>query len=459
MPNVRHTLHKARNFENQDLMRLPRFSVGRDVARERFFCVLLAMNLLAEQTFAFRSSDALSQVEFLIRLLLPVTIILLFRRFQLSSRAQTLLVMYVVLIAYTFVVGLCSERPDAAAINTLKYFYIFAFLIAMLLVLRPKNFSLRFLSIPVVMGGVFAIQTVIVFFGVQSGHPPPSHMIVYARYKGLPVLSYGWLGYGWAIMAAGTEFQLYRAQSFFMEPTRLASFLEAAIFLGSGVYQSTRSKLILICTVLCTISFVLTFSMTSYIVVFCCGFLYIAIRYFHRVGYAAPVAVLLAICGMVGAVSYYLRTAIGFYTASQSAVNMAFGHSQNELSLRIGNVVDTFRFLAAYPFGIGLLSADESSALGNFAAAGDVSAPLIWLKMAGIPGLTVQLAIIGIVARVAVRHVRLGGIQRYIGLAFFANVLHHCLAGNWFDAMFFFLLSSVLVTDAFEFTFPAEATA
>jgi hypothetical protein len=284
---------------------------------------------------------------------------------------------------------------------------------------------------------------------VQTGHPPAGEIIAYVGYKNLPVLSYGWLGYGSGMMAPGEHFQLYRAQSFFMEPTRLACFLESSALLGFGLYKVTHSKLMLLCVVVCAISFVLTFSTGANIVALLTLIFYFMVRYGYRVRYLAPAVTIVTVVFAVVVIVYCIRTTIEFYDTS--VINMAFGRSETELTARMQYFIDSVRLFIDHPLGIGLIAVEDSTILEHYPGAGDVMAPLIWLKISGFIGFALQLVIIGVVLKVAVRFVRESGIKSSIGLAFVAATLHHCIAGNWFSPTFFFLLATVVMTDAYNF--------
>ena len=49
-----------------------------------------------------------------------------------------------------------------------------------------------------------------------------------------------------------------------------------------------------------------------------------------------------------------------------------------------------------------------------------------------------------------------GSIERYIALSFVACMLHHSIAGDWFTALFFYLLVCLIVTDAYRFRFTGD---
>jgi hypothetical protein len=93
--------------------------------------------------------------------------------------------------------------------------------------------------------------------------------------------------------------------------------------------------------------------------------------------------------------------------------------------------------------------------LEKYPGAGGLIAPLVWVVIGGIVGLTLQLAIVLFaILKVVFRQVQMKGrMERYIALAFVAQVLHHCVAGDWFDPLFFIMLASLILTDSYAFSF------
>jgi O-Antigen ligase len=423
-------------------------SISVHPVRDAVFCVSLGIYLLATQTAMFRADETMASIEFGIKLLMPVWLLVTFRSYKPPAKVILVLCVYVALTIYLIAIGLVSEAPRLVLLNTAKFLYNALFLAILFVTLRRQNCSLKFLAVIPYLGTLFAIQTIIVFALVQSGHPPPSEPIVMVRYKDLRLKSFGLLGYGSSIQAEGKSFQVYRAQSFFMEPTRLASFLESAVILALGLYKVARRKSMLLCAGLSAVSLVLTFSMTGYIVSFSTAIVYLLTQYWRRVRGMAPFISAGTVVIAVAVIYGYINGATTFYQASEQALNVAFGHADTEVTGRAGFVRETIRLIQEHPYGIGVIGAEDSSILQGYAGAGDVIAPMAWLVFAGVPGLMLQLGIITTVLLIAVRRIRLGGIERYIGLAFVAAVLHHCVAGDWFDSRFFLLLAAVLMTDA-----------
>ncbi len=423
--------------------------------RDIFLFILVSIFLVASETWLFKQGIFLKKIEIAIRLIVPIILVLFFRKYTIPNKGKILLTLYGALSFYMLVMVVFSENPSLVALNTAKYLYILALPIALLLTLRPTNFSYHFLYIPVYLGLFFAIQTIILFILVQGGHPPPSHIAILVGYKNLPVLSYGLWGYAHGMQAIGTNLQVYRAQSFFGEPTGLASFLEVSTILSFGLYKIRKDRKMLMVFILCAASLIITFSMTAYVVIFlilCFNFI---VKRWRAMNLLAPVALGLLALFVIIIILFYLQIATNPNIYGQSKLSMAFGHSPREVTARMGFVVDSLRLFKDYPLGIGLVGAENSMILKNYPEASGGIAPFEWSGVAGLVGFIIQLTIVFyLMKNIILKHIKEPNrIECYLGLSFVALLLHHCLAGDWFSGMFFYLLVCLIVTDACQFSF------
>lgn len=423
--------------------------------RDAVFCVLISIFLMASQTWLFKGDELLKKLEFVIRLITPIILIIFYKKYTLPPKAKVLFALYAILIFYVLLTILFSEKPELVALNTAKYLYTFTFPVALFLILRPRNFSYRFLYIIPYLGLFFSIQTIILFILIQTGNSPSSHYITLVGYKNLDVLSYGLWGYAHGMQALGTDLQIYRAQSFFGEPTGLACYLEVATILSFGLYRINKDKKMFLNSVLCAISLIITFSMTAYIVIFLTFFFYYVMINWKKLGYSAPIVFCLAAFLVITIILFYLMIATNNDFYGQSKLGMAFGHSRQELMVRYHFVVDSLRLFIEHPFGIGIIGTEDSPILQSYPNAGGRIAPFVWLGIAGLVGLVIQLTIILFtLKKIVVKQIKTPDrIERYVYVSFVALLLHHCLAGDWFDAMFFYLLVCIVVTDAYQFSY------
>jgi hypothetical protein len=418
------------------------------------FAVLLSLDVIAWQTWAFKADPVWIQVEFAIKLLTPIVLLCVFRCYVPPPKARILLGLYALLMLYVLARVPFSEDPVLVLTNTCKFLYVVSTLLVLFLVVRPSEFSLKFLHVPVVLGVVFALQAITVFVLWVTGHAPQGHMVTLVGYKNLRFLSYGILGYAASLQAGEGALMVYRAQGFFGEPTRMASFQEVSTILALGFYAVRRDRKMLVAALLCATAWLLAFSMTGYVVGFLVVVFYFWTTSWRKWRYLAPA--LTAVIGalVVLAVLAYLEAAVNLYQ-QPGRVAFAFGHPGSEVTYRVGFVRESLRLLLDYPFGIGVIGVENSRILEKYPGAGGLIAPLVWVVIGGIVGLTLQLAIVLFaILKVVFRQVQMKGrMERYIALAFVAQVLHHCVAGDWFDPLFFIMLASLILTDSYAFSF------
>jgi len=427
-------------------------SISRRSARELSFSVLFGVYLIASMTWAFKADSTLLAFEFLCRLLLPIVLFIAYRKFVPPGKAQLVLVGYAAVIVYMFGVAVVSEAPTDVIVNTAKFLHPILFFFALVFVLHPANFSVRFLYAIPILGLIGAIQTLTLAALIYSGHAPPLNNVVLIGYKNFEMPSFGVFGYAWGSIALGTPYQVYRAQSFFGEPTRMASFMGVVTLISWGLYRVLRSRWFLVAAVLGLLTGFMCFSMTVDVVAFLTVVFYFVVTRWRKMGYAGPTTVsVLAVIAVLLVVSY-LRLATSFYDQDLATTNMALGHADTEVSLRVEFVQDSLRLVRDHPFGIGVIGIEDSRILTQYPGAGSVIAPFEWTTKGGLIGLLLQLVLLGYVMKtIVVRQVREGGLQRYVALAFVLVLLHHCVAGEWMDAMFLFLLAAVLMLDRYNF--------
>lgn len=421
--------------------------------------VLVSIFLVTSDSFLCKGNIIFKYFEVASRVLIPIIFIFFFRKYNIPHKGKTIFIFYMIIVFYLLFLSLFSENPRLVFINTVKFLYILTFPIAFFLILHPDNFSYNFLYIPVYLGLFFSLQTIILFILIQTGNPPNSHILTLIGYKNLEVLSYGFWGYGNSMLAIDSPLQVYRAQSFFGEPTSLSSFLEVSTILSFGLYKIKKNKKMLIISALCFIAIILSFSMTAYIVIFLILFFCYFIKVSKKSFILTPAILVIMIPLAVFIIVVYLNAATASNFYGQSKLSMAFGHSYGEIECRIGFIVDSLRLLKDYPFGIGLIGEKDSLIAVNYLGAmRSRMAPFFWSTTAGVIGLIIQITIIFyLFMSIIIKRVRISEkIEQYVSLSFLACILHHILSGNWFSSMFFYLMVCVIATNAYHFSFYSD---
>lgn len=427
-----------------------------ELVRGAVLIFLVSIFWMALDSWLFKQSTFLKVLEVVIRLIVPVMLIVLFRKYVVPPKARILLFIYGILSFYMLFIAFFSENPNLVILNTVKILHVLVFFVALLLVLHPRNFSYHFLYVPVFLGFFLSIQTIILFILMQTGHPPFGHIATLVGYKNMDVLSFGIWGYAHGMQAAGSSLQVYRAISFFGEPTEFAGFVEIATIISFGLYRVKRDKRMLLVACLCAVSLILTFSMTAYVVVFLTYCFYKVVLGLEKAGLLKQIAVTVGVLFfiiLVVAFYFYVSTHPSFY--GQSRLGFAFGHSPREITIRLEALQNALLIFRENLLGVGLIGHADSKILGGYSQIGARSAPLGWIISAGVVGITAQLTILFYLLRkIVVKQIRMAGrIERYIALSFVICVLHHCLAGAWFSTSFFYLVACLIASDAYQFSF------
>ena len=432
------------------------FSCSPRASRYLVFCLLLALDLVVWQTWLFKTDVVWTQVEFVIKLFAPIVLLGVFRCYVPPPKARLVLALYALLILYVLALVPFTEDPGLVLLSTSKFLYAISTLVVLLLIVRPSEFSLRILYIPVVLAVVFALQAVAVFVLRFTRHAPKGHLVTLVGYKNMQFWSYGILGFAHSLVSEslGPASIVYRAQSFFGEPTRLASFMEASAILALGFYILRRDRKMLVAALLCAAAWLMAFSMTGYVVAFVVVVFFLVVTSWRKLGYLAPALAAVVAVFVVAVVIAYLNAAVKLYGEAQSLVAIAFGHPGSEVTYRIEFARQSILLFLDHPFGIGVIGAENSKILGKYPGAPGLIAPMVWLVIGGFVGFALQVTIVLFtIFRIVLRQIQMKErMERYIALAFVAQVLHHCVAGDWFDAMFFFLLAAVILTDAYAFS-------
>jgi len=427
--------------------------VKRQAIQDPILIILLGIVLIAYHTWIFYSYPVLDMIRVQVRMLSPLMLILFFKKYTVPQGAKIPVYLYCILIFYLLLVWAFSESPNEMALQTAKNLYILIFFSALLLILHPKNFSYRFLYIIPYLGLIFSIQA-IGLTGLSLIDKTPSDPTDLIGPAGRLLPSYGLWGY--ALEHINTEVaDVIRAQGFFGEPTALASFLEVAAILSLGLYKVNNDKKMLIVFILCGVAMIFTFSPTMYIVMFLVVSIFYYITHFQRIGYLR----LLILFGLVSTVTVVIVFYIEIVTGSfyESPLGRLFGKPTVDISNRLRFIWDSLYMFSEHPFGIGFYGLDHPTAIEKNLLFGGLIAPLIWLTQGGIVALVIQICIIFYLIRnIVINQIRVPGrIERYIGLSVIAKLLHDCVAGEWFSALFFYLVASAIATDAYPFSWKA----
>lgn len=403
--------------------------------KARFKSILLGWILIwtfiSYETWFFEETETSHLVGLSLRLVLPLLLFVFFKKTMPAGRVRPYFFFYGLLLLYTTIFTFASF--DLASFEQFyAAMYLLLFFAGLILILDPKRIHSEFiLKAPCYLGFFFAVQVLLLCLFLQLDISVPSHSTILAG-NNIPEIDYGVLGY----LAKGD----FRAKSFFGEPSNFAAFMEISFFLSLGFYRVMRSRFMMCNIVLSFLAIVFSYSMTAFVAVFLTFFLWFTVKVVNKVGNLR--VIFLPILGFlcVGTVIGYLV----LFTSNSALANGSFGHSSGELTIRIVMFWNSLTIFTQHPLGLGFHPLLDGKADGL--QVGSVMAPLLWLVRGGIFGILLQLSVMIYTFKCyVIPYVKQDGMQKYCALAFVSYVFHQCLAGDWFDPVFFYLLAMMVV--------------
>ena len=201
---------------------------------------------------------------------------------RINSEELILLLCYLILFSSAALPSILSGDFDGGLI-LIKYLYMFMILPVLLVCYRSIQKSDNILiSTFIAIGVLFSLQAIIASIGVFSGLLDRSNIEQIQRYNNMDVVSLGIWGFGSAIQTPLSDFQVLRPQGWFLEPSKLASFLLLPAFVSFGRYRMSRKKIYILSTFLIFMAIFLTLSLAGYFAVVCAVLLILFSKYFYR---------------------------------------------------------------------------------------------------------------------------------------------------------------------------------
>ena len=98
----------------------------------------------------------------------------------------------------------------------------------------------------------------------------------------MEIVDFGVWGFGGAIQSPFLDFKILRPQGWFLEPSKLASFLLLPAFVSIGRYRVSRKKIYFLSAFLIFMAILLTLSLAGYFAVVCTVLLLSYSKYSYR---------------------------------------------------------------------------------------------------------------------------------------------------------------------------------
>ncbi len=417
---------------------------GASAVRRRVIAALVVLHLLAADSWFFYQGILLNDLRRALLVGVPIALLVLARGLELPRFVRALLAGAWLAFIWAAIVTAFNGTSLKGPVLLLENFAPFVFLVGAAAATRDRTVRLTTMRALFWVGAVLSTQTLALFLLFFSNRLPSSHDLVLSGNRVLTEHSFGVFGYANGVLAADSPFTVYRAQSWFGEPSGLALFLEATLAFGLVTLRSSRRRrLHIACLVATVLSMFLTFSTgMQFAAVATLGVLLVG-RMFRRYDYMSRFVTVVAVLAIGFAlVPPTIRALNDFYQRSSGKVNIALGKSPRSSELRFAVASETWGFIESHPQGAGFAPLSEGPAADQVSEQTSI-APLFWGLVLGIPGLALALvfffAMLGLVIRATDR----GGTLRILGAALTAQTIQQISAGSWAAPTFLLLIAFV----------------
>ena len=411
---------------------------------------LLSLLFIAYETVLFYAIMPLSLL-LVMKLVVPFAILGVFTKYKYFVKTKTfrfIFTIYALFLVNAFLVSMIMPTKAAALRIWINYSFRIFILLVLVLISSPKRPMDIYIKIPIWLGFIFSVQSIILFvliFFNFVGKPS----IFYIPYLDIYEKNYGILGFSNSLwLRENMAHSLLRLQSFFIEPSVFANFLEFVIFTSFGYYTLVKRKRYLLIFIISLIVFVLTFSKVGFIAL--AGTL--SFYSLHRVFYGRSkeklkVLIVLA-CIILVVIPFLYKLTMGQNTRVMLALLKPMFKTSQSLDVKVRWIKESIEVFKEYPLGIGLALQTESSIIKHETA----SAPFHWLMKTGFIGLGLLLInltyIYFKIIRVAFRR---NSLTKYIALAFVAQTIHQLsYGGYWLSFMYLYIIAILIVSKEFE---------
>jgi O-antigen ligase len=272
----------------------------------------------------------------------------------------------------------------------------------------------------------------------------------------MEIVNFGVWGFGNAIQSPFLDFKILRPQGWFLEPSKLASFLLLPAFVSIGRYRVSRKKIYFLSAFLIFMSILLTLSLAGYFAVVCTVLLLSYSKYFYRNLKKIPVI----------KYSYVIPIFLIFFGIAYSLLNLTYilndvdkdSVSENqavvaELMARdkdgpSGNLVrevyksdNYINLLKDSPMGVGFGESKSSELRSG-------NAFLFWFSAGGIPALLAIIILFGYIFLIFCHPLLMSenAVFNALGASFIGHSIQNLSYGNWIEPYFLIHLAIVVMS-------------
>lgn len=422
------------------------------IKKETLLIFIIAAFILVYNTIII---EPYRPINYTTKLLIIASLFIFFRHSILSGRQLIVIFLYSILLVYGLSIAALNQKFALSVPLFLKYSFRFLSFSAILMILNQNRYSDSVIKMPMWIGVILSIQSVLLFAMIASGNQPEVSYVDHNR--GL-LRSYGIWGFAPSITWGYNNLRILRVSSFFSEASNFARFLEYPIILSLGYYKIYGGKRYLLALTVCLLSFILTFSMTGYLAVFLGCFVFYVIKKTNIFAiFIIPICLVLFVLSL----HVYLKNAYVANPHERSIVQHMLLSKYGEALRstedlrgfyggRVYSAIEASKVFIENPLGVGLLDNRDIDILYRHGDEDYTSIHLYgafwnWLIKTGFIGISLFVLIFyTIIREMKTFWHNKTDIRCYTSLAFICISIHHLIAGDWIDPMFLFVMSSVL---------------
>ena len=373
------------------------------------------------------------------------------------NREELILLLCYLMLFFSAALPSILNVDTTGGLILIKYLFMFMILPILLVCYRSIQKCDDFLiSIFVAIGVLFSLQAILASFGVYSGLINTSNITALQRYGNMEIVTFGILGYGNAVQTPLLDLQILRPQGWFLEPSKLASFLLLPAFVSIGQFRLFRKNKYIIATILIFTAIFLTLSLAGYFAVICATLILLFSKPFYRRLKRIPVFKF----------SYLIPIFLAFFIFASALLNLAYfandldkdtvtegqaavaqllkrdkdGPSGN--LVREGYKSDNYMsILMNFPLGVGFGEAKSDELRSG-------NAFLFWFSSGGIPAILAIIIMFMYIFLVFCHPLLMSNNAVFNGLAasFIGHAIQNLSYGNWIEPYFLVHLAIVVMS-------------
>ena len=363
--------------------------------------------------------------------------------------------LWLLFISISVVINFSTENLN----YLFKYFLMSVPLVLLLYMVNPYKFSERIIKFPIIIGVVFSVHAIIVWFLVLSGFEFDYSYVDKPMVSRTLPYNFFWGNMEWA---SNSYFGISRAVGFFVSPDKLGRFLQYSAFVSFGYYILNRKYIYLFSSSLCFFAVSLTLSAANIFSIF--GVIVISgiSNKIYKIKIFKKSATVSFVIGSLTTL-IVLSSVHGYF--SKDSTNK-YDQDSNQIDPKTSMVTERvagqgykklYHFLIhsdfqkpslSKPFGHGFtFQVNNKTFMSQYAIER-------WINIGGIPILIIisiyfyHMFTVHVIPALANKTT---GIVYYVALAYTAQTIMHLQHGQFWDPFYFYITAILVLLKSYKF--------